>query len=245
MKRVTSEGRDVFRPKGQLAREISLATRFPEAVVAVLKERLSKERQARIDNVVSHRTRRIAVAIEGVRDPHNTAAVIRTADAFGVQVVHVIEHGDRFLSSRKVTQGAHHWVDLGVWPSPRLFVEAMHAEGKQVLIAAADSQMTLSEIDPDVPVAIVFGNEHAGVSREMQCVSDSAFRIPMFGFSQSINVSVAAGIAIAALRREGVGDLERQEAEILRARFYLRAVRAGYAIVQRTLGSEPDSGSEQ
>ncbi|MCP4674139.1 MAG: RNA methyltransferase [Deltaproteobacteria bacterium] len=231
MKRVSSDGMDVFRPKGQLGKEIELASRAPGEVIRILSDKLSDERRLRIDDVVSRRTRHLTVAIEGVRDPHNTAAVIRTADAFGLQVVHVIERGDRFLSSRKVTQGAHKWVDLGVWERAELFAKVVRDEGKKILIATMDGALPLEDLDPTEPMALVFGNEHDGVSPEMREISDGAFFIPMFGFTESINVSAAAAITLAALRKGGDGSLTPKEAEILRARFYLRAVRAGYDIV--------------
>ncbi|MCP4599415.1 MAG: RNA methyltransferase [Proteobacteria bacterium] len=231
MRRVCSDGRDIFSPKGQLAQEIELATQASDEVVRVLEDKLSKERRGRIDAVIAHRTRQITVAIEGVRDPHNTAAIIRTADAFGLQVVHVIERGTRFISSRKVTQGTHKWVDLGVWESVEPFAETVHEEGKKILVASADGDISLCELNPSEPMALVFGNEHEGVSPEMRSICDGAFSIPMFGFTESINVSVAAAIALAAVRSNGGGDLTPQEADVMRARFYLRAVRAGYDIV--------------
>jgi tRNA (guanosine-2'-O-)-methyltransferase len=236
MKRVTGDGRDVFRPKGRLAREIELAERAPFEVTRILRARLSDERARVIDETVAHRTLNIAVAIEGVRDPHNTA-VIRTADAFGIQVVHIIERGTMFLSSRKVTQGAHKWVDFGIWSNAAPFIEAVRKEGKKILVATADSGTSLSEINPSVPMALVFGNEHEGVSREMSDLSDGGFCIPMFGFSKSLNVSAAAAVTLAAMRREGRGDLTPRQADVLRARFHLRAVRAGYDIVMHEIKS--------
>ncbi len=231
MKRISANSHDVFRPKGQQSREIELAGRIPHEIEAILGKRLSDERRDRIDTVVRHRTNRLTVAIEGVRDPHNTAAVIRTSDAFGLQAVHIIEGGNKFLSSRRVTQGAHKWVDLGVWKQPKQFVQAVQKEGKNVLYAAADGEVSLGEMDPLQPMALVFGNEHEGISPEMRELADGSFHIPMSGFVESFNVSVAAAITIAALRKEGKGDLPPRELAVLRARYYLRAVRAGYDIV--------------
>ena len=218
-----------------MAKEVQLAQTSPEQVVAILGPRLSDERRNRIDGVVSHRTHELTVAIEGVNDPHNTAAVIRSADAFGVQVVHVLERGIRFRSSRKVTQGAHKWIDLGVWQRADQFCDAMRAEGKKVLIAAADGEADLGKMDDQGGLALVFGNEHEGVSAEMRQHADGAFRIPMWGFVESLNISAAAAIVLSSLRRDGQGTLSPKEQGILRARFYLRAVRAGFDIVQRQL----------
>ena len=226
---------DVFRPKGQLSREIRLAVESPGAVLEILGARLSAERKRRIDEVAARRTSRLTLAIEGVEDPHNTAAIVRTCDAFGLKVVHIIENGTRFLFSRKVTQGAHKWVDLGVWERPEQFAEAVRNEGKRILVACADGSTVLDAIDPSEPMALVVGNEHEGISPAMRALADGAFRIPMHGFVESMNVSVAAAIALAVLRKDGRGDLDPDEAAVLRARFYLRAVRAGYDIVMREL----------
>jgi tRNA (guanosine-2'-O-)-methyltransferase len=232
MKRITANSHDVFRPKGQLSKEIELASKFPHEIETILGARLSDERRQRIDDVVGRRTNRLTIAIEGVRDPHNTAAVIRTSDAFGIQAVHIIEGGNRFLSSRRVTQGAHKWVDLGVWKQPNQFIDSVKKEGKSVLYAAADGGVSLDEINPNQAFALVFGNEHEGISPEMKSLADGSFRIPMSGFVESLNVSVAAAITIAALRKDGKGDLPPNELAVLRARYYLRAVRAGYDIVK-------------
>jgi tRNA (guanosine-2'-O-)-methyltransferase len=240
MRRITGENADVFRPKGQLKKELELAAQSPEDVIRVLSEQLSPERAARIESVVSHRTRRLTVAIEGVYDPHNTAAVIRTADAYGVQAVHVIERGIKFRSSRRVTQGAHKWVDLGVWNDARDFADAVSKQGKRILVAVADSAQPLAGLDPEEPLALVFGNEHEGVSPLMREVADGTFAIPMFGFVESFNISVAAAITMAALRSDGKGNLEPTEALELRARFYLRAVRSGCDIVKRVMNSEAE-----
>jgi tRNA (guanosine-2'-O-)-methyltransferase len=231
MKRISVNSDDVFRPKGQLSKEIELAGSIPHEIESILGKRLSDDRRKRIEDVVRHRTNRLTVAIEGVRDPHNTAAIIRTSDAFGLQVVHIIERGNRFLSSRRVTQGAHKWVDLGVWKQPKQFVKSVRKDGKKILCAAADGGVALNEIDPLQPMALVFGNEHEGISPEMRALADGSFRIPMSGFVESLNVSVAAAITIAELRKDRRGDLPPDELAVLRARYYLRAVRAGYDIV--------------
>ena len=215
-----------------------MAENAPFDVVRVLGERLSEERRRRIDEVISHRTNRTAMAVEGVRDSHNAAAIIRTADAFGVQTVHVIEGQDQFVFSRKVTQGAHKWVDLSIWSSVDDFARAMRAEGKKVFAASADGEMDLGDIDCGAPMAIVFGNESDGISAGMRDVSDGTFRIRMYGFVESLNVSVAAAVTLASLRSRGNPGLSSEEAEVLRARFYLRAVRAGYDIVMRAMGAQ-------
>ncbi len=85
----------------------------------------------------------------------------------------------------------------------------------------------------DTPLVLVFGNEAAGVSDTMKSLADGAFKIPMFGFVESFNVSVAAAISTSALRKLGGSELGVEEAAVLKARYYLRSVRAGVDIVNR------------
>ncbi len=238
MRRVVSKRTgDVFSPCGPLREELELASSAPEEVVRILADYLSDDRKRRIDEVISHRTQHLALAVDGVHDPHNTAAVIRTADAFGIQTVHIIEHDNRFLSSRKITQGAHKWVDLGVFKTPADFGDAVRAQGKKMLVATAQSTTSVEDLDPNDPMVLIFGNEADGISAEMSALADGSFSIPMCGFSDSLNVSVAAAVTAFTLRQKHCSRLEPTAAEILRARFYLRSVRAGYEIVMR---SRPD-----
>jgi tRNA (guanosine-2'-O-)-methyltransferase len=234
MRTVNVDDGDVFRPRGQARRELELARAEPERVVRVLSAFLTEARRERIEQVLARRTRRLVLATEGIYDPHNSAAVIRTAEALGVQTVHVVQGPCGFRSSRKVTQGAHKWVDLAVWARPESFALHMRAEGRTVLVAAAgEGGLDLRDLTLERPLALVFGNESEGVSPRMRALSDGTFAIPMHGFVESFNVSVAAAIATFALRSDGAGDLDPEDRRVLRARFYLRAVRAGHDIVVR------------
>ncbi len=226
---------DAFTPTRQSEKELQLAVTAPQKVHAMLGHILSEERKEVIENVISHRTNRLHVAIEGVHDPHNTAAIIRTADAFGVQNIHIIEGATRFRSSASVTQGAHKWIDVHMYADSATFIAQMQSEGIRVLVAAMDGAENVSDVTVDRPTVLVFGNEAEGISEQMRQLADGAFKIPMYGFVESFNVSVAAGISIATIRKRGEGHLTDEEQAILRARYYLRSVRAGYDIVTRAM----------
>ena len=225
---------EVFTPTRQSEKEQVLAREAPQKVINVLGEMMTDERRETIDFVVSNRTNTLHVAIEGVHDPHNTAAIIRSADAFGIQNIHIIEGETRFKSSASVTQGAHKWIDVHVYPDTATFIEAMRQQGMKILVAAMDGAVDVADVDISEPIVLVFGNEAAGISDEMRSQADGAFKIPMFGFVESFNVSVAAGISIATLRQKGGGDLSQEAQSVLKARYYLRSVRAGYEIIKRS-----------
>ena len=116
-RRVHTENGDVLHPKGDLADELLLATHHTALVIDVLGALLTAERRARIDEGLRRRTLALQVASEVVEDPHNNAAIVRTADAFGLQRVHCIETQHRFKSTRRVTKGTHKWVDIVGWRS--------------------------------------------------------------------------------------------------------------------------------
>jgi len=194
---------------------------------------LLPERKARIDEVVARRTRTLVVVMEAFCDPQNVNAVLRTCDAFGVQEVHVVEGPMKaFDRNKKISQNADKWLDVTRWTSTRACLEALKARGFAVHVTwLGEGTVGLADLDFAGPVALVFGNESRGVSDEALALADARYAIPMRGFSQSLNVSVAAAVSLARAvdRREAQrgrhGDLSEGEAEALRQRFYVLAVK--------------------
>ncbi len=193
---------------------------------------LLPERKARIDAVVAQRTRTLTVVMEAFTDSQNTNAVFRTAESFGVQEVHVVVGPQkRFDRNKKVSQNADKWLEVVRWKETAPCLEALKARGFRVYAThLGEGSVGLSDLSFAEPTALIFGNEHAGVSSEARRLSDGSFAIPMRGFSQSFNVSVAAAICLArAVERREVergrhGDLSPAEAEALRERFYALSV---------------------
>ncbi len=194
---------------------------------------LIPERKARIDEVVANRTRTLTVVMEAFCDPQNVNAVLRTCEAFGVQDVHVVEGVMKpWDRNRKVSQNADKWLDVRRWQGTRACLEHLKAEGFAVYAThLGPGSRDLSELSFAGKVALVFGNEHRGVSEEALELADARYAIPMHGFVQSLNVSVAAAISIARAvdrrveERGRHGDLGEAEAAALRERFYVLAVK--------------------
>jgi tRNA (guanosine-2'-O-)-methyltransferase len=194
---------------------------------------LLPERKARIDEVVARRTRTLVVVMEAFCDPQNVNAVLRTCDSFGVQDVHVVEGPMKgFDRNKKISQNADKWLDVTRWNSTRECLASLKARGYAIHVTwLGEGSVGLSEVDFSGPVALVFGNESRGVSDDALALADARFAIPMRGFSQSLNVSVAAAVSLARAidRREALrgrlGDLPEGEAEALRERFYVLAVK--------------------
>jgi tRNA (guanosine-2'-O-)-methyltransferase len=211
---------------------------------------LLPERKARIDAVVAQRTHTLTVVMEAFADPQNTNAVLRTAESFGVQEVHVVEGPQkRFDRNKKISQNADKWLEVVRWKDTATCLAALKARGFRIYAThLGEGSATLAELSFAEPVALVFGNEHAGVSVEAQRLADRVFAIPMRGFSQSFNVSVAAAICLArAVDRREVergrhGDLTPAEAEALLAKFYALSVNQRARVAKAAQAAEKRAG---
>ncbi|MDQ0340140.1 tRNA (guanosine-2'-O-)-methyltransferase [Caldalkalibacillus uzonensis] len=158
---------------------------------------LRPQRLRRMYEVLKQRTRHIAVLLEAVDDGHNQAAVLRSADAFGVQDVSIVVGRAPFSPNRKVTQSAHKWLTIERHPSIEAAVKQAQQRGYQVLASHLGvDAVPLAEVDLNKPTVFLFGNEHDGVSHEALELADGNFIIPMYGFVQSLNISVAAAITL-------------------------------------------------
>ena len=214
----------------------------PDAVCAALAPMLTDERIARIDQVLAARLASVVTVVEDTYDPHNAAATIRTTEAIGLGELHVIEGAERFSVAGGVTRGAHRWVELHRWGSAEAAVAALHARGFRVFATLPGAPRTIDDVDVGSPIAVAFGNEHAGLTEAAIAACDGAIGVPMFGFTESFNLSVTVALAmsrIAARRREAigcVGDLEDGRRRALRARWFALKIRGAVGILERALG---------
>jgi tRNA (guanosine-2'-O-)-methyltransferase len=193
---------------------------------------LSPQRRYYLEQVLSNRTRTLATILAGTHDPHNQAAVMRTCESLGIQEVHLALGDETFRPSPKVTQNAHRWLDVVPHPDFAALAGALHARGFEIFAAALeDPADSLYEIDFTRPVAVVFGSEPTGLPKTVLADCDGSFHIPMYGLSQSYNISVAAAIALSwavESRRQAwgkPGDLDPEELAALRRCFYETAAR--------------------
>jgi tRNA (guanosine-2'-O-)-methyltransferase len=172
--------------------------------------------------VAGRRLGGLRVLLDGVHDPHNISAVLRSCEGFGVQHVHLVGPMEELPVNRAITRGCEKWLDLHLHADGAACAQALHDEGFSLWAAVPDrAAQPLEALDFGRKVALVFGGEHAGLSDELIRACDGRYQIPMPGFSQSLNVSVAAAISIyvaASLRRRAIGgstDLSPAEVEAL------------------------------
>ncbi len=213
----------------------------PDKVCRVLSDMLTPERIARIDGVLAARLASVITVVEDTYDPHNAAATLRTTEALGLQELHAIEPTNKYPVAPGVTRGAHKWIDLIRWKSHADAIASLHARGFKVYATAPGATHSIDDIDVERPIAIAFGNEHDGLRPETIEACDGAVVVPMYGFSESFNLSVTVALAmsrIAARRRAAIGalgDLEHEQKKILRARWFALKIRGADGILERLL----------
>lgn len=175
-----------------------------ERVIARLEPLLLERRVRRMQAVLAGRSSHVAFVFERMTDPHNLSAALRSLDAFSFQDVHLVAPGERLGLSHLITRGTDRWLTLHTAPDSAACLAALQAEGYRVYaseVAGADC-VPLTALDFSRRTALVFGNEHAGVSDAVPALADGRFHIPMRGFAESLNLSVAVAISAFHARRE-------------------------------------------
>ncbi len=168
----------------------------------MIRRALRPERWAKIERALRNRLGAVRVVVENLHHAHNLSAVLRTCEALGVQHVHVVDEAEHCKLSRRITMGAHKWLTVHRHARFDTCAEELRQRGFRLYAAMLDpGALPLEEIPVDRPVAVVLGNEKEGVSRRTRELCDGAYFIPMYGFVQSYNVSVAAAISLYSLTR--------------------------------------------
>jgi tRNA (guanosine-2'-O-)-methyltransferase len=174
-----------------------------DKILAKYYEVISESKQEMFDCIASDRTNFLTVVMENTMKDHNASAVLRTCDCFGIQQLHALEKGVKYEIQREIARGAGNWVDLktfhGEDPVKNCFTE-LKSKGYRIITTSPHAEKSIHEIDISTPMALVFGTERDGVSEEAIEYSDELVSIPMYGFTESFNVSVSAAVILNVLR---------------------------------------------
>lgn len=176
---------------------------FRYDLLTYLESYLTEERKQRFLEVLQKRTKHITVAVEDVYQLHNTSAIIRSCDVFGIQDLHVIE--DRFGKrlDKNIAMGAEQWVDVYRYQTTVDCISKLKDDGYQIIATTPHNDSSLlHDFFPTEKSAIFFGTEKEGLSEEVMKQADGFLKIPMVGFSESLNVSVSAAIIIQQLAQK-------------------------------------------
>ena len=206
---------------------------------------VSEKRKATFHQVLEERTRHFTVVLEDIFQPHNSSAVIRSCDIFGVQDVHVIQNKYSSKVSRHVAKGSQKWLDIKKYnqsaTNTQDCLDALRNDGYQIIATTPHNESCyLHEFDITKKSAFVFGVEKEGVSEYTMKQADGFLKIPMVGFTESLNISVAAAIILqditTKLRASNIPwKLSNQEKELLYFEWVQKSIKSIEKISERYL----------
>ncbi len=168
---------------------------------------ISPERAEKLLRALKQRQPTLTVVFENVHDPHNVSAVIRSCDAVGVMEAHGVYHGRQSFPElgEKSSASARKWVDVRLHSDVDSCFNGLRDRGFAIYTTHMDSDsVNLYQLDLCKPVALVFGNEHSGVSEQARALADGNFLVPMMGVVQSLNISVACAVSLYEALRQRV-----------------------------------------
>ncbi|WP_233884743.1 TrmH family RNA methyltransferase [Tenacibaculum piscium] len=196
-----------------------------QGLLAYLESFITDKRKETFNNVLNERTRHFTVVLEDIYQPHNASAVVRSCDIFGVQDVYAIENRFTNKVSRHVAKGSQKWLNINRYKedgdNTKACLQDLRAKGYQIIgTTPHTNSCVLSDFDVTKKSAFVFGAEKDGISDYIKQEADGFLKIPMVGFTESLNISVAAAITLndvtARLRKTNIDwKLSKEEQRVL------------------------------
>jgi len=183
---------------------------------------LTENRKEGFLRVLENRTKHFTVAMEDIFQLHNTSAVMRSCEVFGIQDLHVIEHKFGKTIDGEIAMGAQKWVDIHRYATNQNCIDDLKAKGYQIIATTPhEEDCELEDFDITKPSVFFFGTEKNGLSEEVMSQADGFLKIPMVGFTESLNISVSAAIILqnisTRLRHSDI-NWQLTEAELLEKR---------------------------
>ena len=206
-----------------------------------LKQFLTDERLSKIEHFSQESSDFVLPVMEDVYQFRNAAAIVRSVEACGFHHVVALEEENVFNPNLKVTKGAETWVKVEKMPNNLDSLKEIKNRGYKILAVSPENNATmLPDYEVKEPIALVFGTELEGVSDEILDFADETLAIPMFGFTKSFNVSVAAAICMYELKQKlmksGI-DYKLSEEKLLemKIRWTVNSIRSGEELLERFL----------
>lgn len=200
---------------------------------------LTSRRKELFDKILEDRTRHFTVVAEDVYQLHNASAVMRSCDIFGIQDMYAIEKRNLNQVDEEIAMGAQKWVDLYRYTDTQECIDALRAKGYQIVATTPhnDSQY-LQEFDVSKKSAFFFGQEKYGLSQKVLDQADSYLKIPMYGFTESLNISVSASIILQSLvtkmRKENIDwKLSEEERLEIKKEWTKKSIKSIDLIIER------------
>ncbi len=205
-------------------------------------ELFSDNKQALFERLAPLRTRHISVVLEDIYQSHNASAVLRSCDCFGVQDVHVVEANNSFNPAGDVAVGSSKWVDYYRYKNIADAYKLLHEKGYRIVATLPHENDTMiTDLDITQPTALVFGTELTGLTQEAIDRADGYVKIPMYGFTESFNISVCAALSLFCLtermRSSSTIQWQMSEDELidLKLHWAMQAIRDGEQVIRELM----------
>lgn len=207
-----------------------------EQLLEYLSQFVTENKKQKMEEVLDFRTRHLTVVLEDIYQPQNASAVVRTCECFGIQDLHIIENKNRYKVNKDVTLGSSKWVDIIKYKkrdtnNTLVCIEKLKSRGYKIVATTPHKDdVSLNQLPLDHKFALFMGNEREGLSSDVIGNADVFMKIPMSGFTESLNISVSAAICIQHLmfklwNSEIDWKLSIEEKEDIRLRWVRRVVK--------------------
>lgn len=212
-------------------------------IIEQLSAFVTENKKHQIGKVLGERTKYLTVVLEDIYQSHNASAVVRTCECFGIQDLHIIENLNRYDINPKVVMGATKWVDMYHYCLPEInnsvsCITNLKQNGYRILVTSPDENAkSIDEFDLEGKMALVFGTEQLGVSDDIMKLADEKITIPMYGFTESLNISVSAALVLNTIKnrlRSSNIDwrLSEMDKETIKLEWYKKLVKGSDIIIQ-------------
>lgn len=212
-----------------------------------LKQFLTDERLSKIEFYAQESSDFVLPVMEDIFQFRNAAAIVRSVEACGFHKIVAMESENEFNPNLRVTKGAETWVEVEKMPHQLESLKKIKEKGYKILAVSPEKNATmLPDYDLKEPVALVFGTEKEGVTEEILDFADETLAIPMYGFTKSFNVSVAAAICFYDLKQKLVKSdldykLSNEKLWELKVRWAKNSIKSGEEILQKYLKEQVTS----
>ncbi len=208
--------------------------------ISLLAEFLSPSRIKKFASNLKNRTDFITVVIDDVYQPHNASAVLRSCDAFGLCEVYVIEDKYKFTPVRGISQSAEKWLEIKRFSTRQSCYDELIYKGYKICVAVppSNNSVFLDEFEPDGKIALVIGGEMNGVSDFFMERAEIFLSIKMFGFVESLNLSVAAAIMLYDLRRKIEKRGDWSLSALKKSKIFYRWMKKSVYFADKIIGDE-------
>ncbi len=219
-----------------------------KALMEYLMGFVSENKKNKFGEIIQNRTRYLTVVLEDIYQPHNASAVLRSCDCFGIQDVHIIENQNKYEINPDVALGSSKWLSLfkynGLENNTPLAIQTLKSKGYRIVATTPHKDdVNLQELDLDKgPIALVFGTEMRGLTEDGLALADEFMKIPMYGFTESFNISVSAALCLFYLTeklRNSAIPWQLAEEEIIEVKLnWARQVVKKYELLEKKFLSE-------